>query len=88
MSDPIENVVRHGIDLFLEAQALPRGPARTAKIGLAADFLRRAGDRRRDSRVGLDGYGVPLEAVNFYALADLVAADEGCFGPFIGPYAS
>jgi hypothetical protein len=83
MSEAIENVVRHGIALFLEAQSLPRGAVRDAKIARAAAFLRRAGDRRKDPRQGRDGYGVPFEAVNFYALADLVAADQGCFGPFI-----
>lgn len=81
MTDAVNNIVRHGIALFLEAQALERGPARAAKVGRAADFLRRAGDRRRYSPSGRDGYGIPLEAVNFYALADLVAADQGCFGP-------
>ncbi|MFC5421972.1 hypothetical protein ACFPOB_20630 [Bosea eneae] len=83
MSDAIENVVRHGVSLFLQAQSLPRGPAREAKIARAANFLRRAGDRRKDPRQGRDGYGVPLEAVNFYALADLIAADQGYFGPFL-----
>lgn len=82
MSNPIDDVVRYAIDLFLEAQRLPRGPARTRKIDRAATFLRRAGDRRNDRRQGRDGYGVPFDAVNFYALADLVAADQGCFGPF------
>lgn len=83
MTDPVDNVVKYGIGLFLEAQGLPRGAARDAKIARAAAFLRRAGDRRKDPRQGRDGYGVPFEAVNFYALADLVAADQGCFGPFL-----
>ncbi|WP_100962612.1 hypothetical protein [Bosea sp. FBZP-16] len=83
MSDAIDKVVRYGIDLFVQAQSLPRGPVREAKIARAASFLRRAGDRRKDPRQGRDGYGVPFEAVNFYALADLVAADEGCFGPVL-----
>lgn len=83
MTDALDKAVRHGISLFLEAQALPRGAARDAKIARAAAFLRRAGDRRKDPRQGRDGYGVPFEAVNFYALADLVAADQGCFGPFL-----
>lgn len=81
MSDALSNVERYGIALFLEAQAMPRGPKRAAIIGRAADFLRRAGDRRNYCTVGRDGYGVPFEVVNLYALADLIAADQGCFGP-------
>jgi hypothetical protein len=68
-----DKVVAHGLTLFAQAQAMPKGPERAVKIGRAADFLRRAGDRRRP------GVGIPPDAVNFYVLADLVAADEGMF---------
>jgi hypothetical protein len=73
MSDCIDAVVSHGLALFEEARKLPAGPARVVKIGRAADFLRRAGDRRRT------GVGIPADAVNFYVLADLIAADEGYY---------
>lgn len=73
MSWEHDKVVQHGLDLFAEAQQMKRGPERAVKIGRAADFLRRAGDRRRP------GAGIPPDAVNFYVLADLVAADEGMY---------
>jgi hypothetical protein len=68
-----DKVVAHGLTLFAQAQLLKPGPERAVKIGRAADFLRRAGDRRRP------GVGIPPDAVNFYVLADLVAADEGMY---------
>lgn len=73
MSSEHDKVVSHGLELFAQAQQIEHGPERAQKIGRAADFLRRAGDRRRP------GVGIPDDAINFYVLADLVAADEGMF---------